>query len=135
MGWREEQRQRDEELKAEVERLGGLIADLKPKVTGRGPGEPAPHAPSRIAGLALSLRLCRDGETSLLRELRPVPREHDGAVIRSGAHGLHVACPCGGELDAGGLLEPCPGGCARWYVGDESGVWSVKLPVADAAAA
>lgn len=126
MGWRDVQRERDEALAAELRRVRAAIEDLKPAVTSSELPEPEQRPLSRFPGLAVSVRLCRDYEsgTTLLQMLKPVPRSH-----RSGVHGLTVGCPCGETLRVVDSLRPCPGGCGRWLVGDESGVWSVRLPV------
>jgi hypothetical protein len=125
MGWKDEQRARDEALADELQRVHAAIRDLTPPVVSKLLAEPAGRDPSRVAGLALSLRLCRDYESgsTLVGMLKQVPREH-----REGRHGLTVNCLCGAQREVGGLLEPCPGACGRWFVGDESGVWAVMLP-------
>ena len=131
-GWRDEQRERDAELAEELKRVRAAIEDLTPKVQSKEPPEPAQKDLARFPGLALSVRLCRDYEsgTTLLKMLRPVPREH-----RQGPHGLEVNCLCGATARATTLLGECPGGCGRWFVGDESGVWAVMLPAQEPDAA
>jgi hypothetical protein len=126
MGWRDVQRERDEALEAELRRVRAAIEDLKPAVELRELPEPAQRPLSRFPGLAVSVRLCRDYEAgaTLLQMLKPVPRSH-----RSGVHGLTVGCPCGSATRVVDTLRPCVGDCGRWFVGDESGVWSVMLPV------
>jgi hypothetical protein len=143
MGWKDEQRARDEALADELQRVHDAIRDLTPPVVSKPLAEPAGRDPSRVAGLALSLRLCRDYESgsTLLGMLKPVPREieHGGErlQVRGGRHGLEVLCPCAiGSRGSGEIvvhhvrtvLEPCAHGCGRWFVGDESGVWAVMLP-------
>lgn len=125
MGWRDEQRKRDEAIVEELRRVRAAIEVLTPAV---GPYEPPPLQSDdlrRFPGLALSVRLCRDYEAgqTLLQMLRPVPREH-----RSGAHGLTVNCLCQSATRVVDTLRPCVGDCGRWFVGDESGVWAVMLP-------
>lgn len=74
---------------------------------------------NRLPGLALALRLCRDGDDTLAKRLVKVPDEH--------RDGLTVHCLCGADTVATGYLEPCAGDCGRWFAGDESGVWSARL--------
>jgi hypothetical protein len=80
--------------------------------------------PKRYSALQIGLRLCVDVEagTSLAQKLRPVPAEYltddDGVVT--------VRCVCG-ETHERVELHECAG-CDRWFVGDESGVWAVRLP-------
>jgi len=131
MGWKDEQRERDAAVLEELRAIHARIEELTPAVP---PYEPPPLAQgdfARFPGLAVSLRLCRDHEagTTLLGMLKPVPREH-----RTGAHGLEVNCLCGSTARATTLLMPCPGGCGRVFVGDESGVWAAMLPAQEAAA-
>jgi hypothetical protein len=132
MGWKDEQRERDEAIVEELRRVRAEIEALTPAL---GPYEPPPlqfDDLRRFPGLALSVRLCRDYEAgqTLLQMLKPVPREH-----RTGAHGLEVNCLCGSTAVATSLLGECPGRCGRWFVGDESGVWAVMLPAQEPAAA
>lgn len=76
----------------------------------------------RVPGwVAVALRLCVDhaAGTSLAQQLRPVPEEY--------LHGVWVECACGTGSRRAQLVE-CPGGCGRWLLGDESGVWAFRLP-------
>lgn len=130
LGWREEQRQRDEAVVEELRRIRAAIKELEPAVPGPyEPPAPASKDFARFPGLALSVRLCRDveGGRTLLKMLRPVPREH-----RAGPHGLEVNCLCGATARATTLMGECPGRCGRWFVGDESGVWAAMLPEQEA---
>lgn len=83
----------------------------------------------RPRALALGLRLCVDVDagTSLADKLRPVPAEYvteeDGVVT--------VHCLCG-ETHERAELHECAG-CDRWFIGDVSGVWAVRLPTEPAA--
>jgi hypothetical protein len=125
MGWRDEQRARDEAVLEELRRVRAAMEDLRPAVASSEPPKPEGGDLRRFPGLMLSVRVCRDyaaGKT-LLGMLKPVPREH-----RVGRFGLTVNCLCGATVEVHGFLEPCPGSCGRWFVGDESGVWAVMLP-------
>lgn len=81
-------------------------------------------------GLAIALRLCRDGDTSLAQHVRRVPDDFLAVAVRlSDREAVRmVSCPCGVAQMAGNGLVECSGGCSRWYVGDESGVWAIRLP-------
>lgn len=78
--------------------------------------------------VAVALKLCVNHDTgeSLAGQLKPVPVEY--LVEKT------VRCVCGGEHQRAELVE-CPGGCGRWFLGDESGVWAVRLPEPTAEAA
>lgn len=76
--------------------------------------------------VTLALRFCKDhaaGE-SLASALRRVPDEYVEVI----AGELTVRCPCGTLTPLVDELVDCYGGCRRWFVGDESGVWAVRLP-------
>jgi hypothetical protein len=67
---------------------------------------------------AVALRLCRHGADSLAARMKPVPLGY--------LHGPWVECHCGtGNLRR--RLFECAGGCSRWFVADDAGVWAAKL--------
>jgi hypothetical protein len=120
---------------ARTREISEAVDDLRGEIERRLP-IPVPELrgyvsqPSRPRALSLGLRLCVDVEagTSLAQKLRPVPAEYvteaDGVVT--------VRCRCG-ETHVRAELHECAG-CDRWFVGDASGVWAVRLPTADEAA-
>jgi hypothetical protein len=67
---------------------------------------------------AAALRLCRHGADSLAARMRPVPQGY--------LHGDYVECACGYGHRRARLVE-CPGGCSRWFMSDDAGVWAAKL--------
>lgn len=75
--------------------------------------------------MAAALRLCRDGADGIASHFRPVPAEwlrpEDG-----------VRCVCGKlqQVSPREFVE-CAGGCNRWFVRDDGGVWAARLPLDD----
>jgi hypothetical protein len=67
---------------------------------------------------AMALRLCRHGADSLAARMKPVPLGY--------LHGEYVECTCGYGHRRARLVE-CPGGCSRWFMSDDTGVWAAKL--------
>jgi hypothetical protein len=67
---------------------------------------------------AAALRLCRDGADSLAARMRPVPEGY--------LHGEFVECRCGTGNRRRRLFE-CAGGCGRWFMCDDAGVWAARL--------
>jgi hypothetical protein len=82
------------------------------------------------SGLALAMRLCRDGDTSLAQLLRRVPAEYVGAAVRlADRHPVQVVgCVCGAAQEATDGLRACSGGCGRHFIADDGGVWAFRLP-------
>jgi hypothetical protein len=76
---------------------------------------------SELAGpdpAAAALRCCRNGADSLAARMRPVPLGY--------LHGEWVECRCGtGNLRR--RLFECAGGCGRWFIADDAGVWAARL--------
>lgn len=85
--------------------------------------------PKRLRALHLGLSLCVHAPTgdSLAKRLKVVPAEY---IDRAPDGKTTVRCLCGAEHERAELVE-CPGGCNRWFVGDDSGVWAVRLPEGD----
>jgi hypothetical protein len=85
------------------------------------------------SGLAVAMRFCRDGDTSLASLVRRVPESHVALVSRLSDHGeaRTVACPCGTAQIVSDTLAPCGGGCRRYFISDASGVWTFRLPAQD----
>lgn len=86
-------------------------------------------------GLALAMAVCRTQDEEgvwhgLAELLRRVPEEYVAAAVRLSdrMEVQIVQCPCGAPQMAGNGLVECAGGCSRWYVADESGVWAMRLP-------
>jgi hypothetical protein len=88
----------------------------------------------RPRALALALRFCRCQDEEgvwhgLAEHVRRVPVEHVAKACTVG-HGPEcwvVRCVCGQvEFVAASLVE-CRGGCGRWFVADDVGVWSARL--------
>jgi hypothetical protein len=127
MGWKDEERDRQERATAAVERLAAVIEsgarDLRDRE--RVP-EAAVGTPWRLPGLQLALRFCVDVATGdgLANHFRPVPAEY---VDREAGT---VRCPCGMVHAVTGFSEA---ECGRWFAGDASGVWAVKLDAPAAA--
>ena len=93
----------------------------------------------RIPGLATALRFCRfrdgDGAWHGLAELmKRVPAEHvaRACTVGRGPECWVVSCVCGARAFVGAGLVECRGGCNRWFVSDESGVWAARLPEQEA---
>ena len=87
-----------------------------------------------LAGLALAMRFCRDGNRSLGHLMNRVPGEYvaRACTIGKGPECWVVHCVCGAtEFAAAGLVE-CRGACGRWFCADEEGVWCVRLPEQEA---
>lgn len=121
MGWKDEQREREERTLAAVDRLAASIEMGVRELRARQePVEPPVEPPWRFPALRIALRLCVDVEArdALVSRFRRVPAEFVDRSERV------VRCPCGESHPYDGLVE---GSCGRWLTGDESGVWAAKL--------
>lgn len=92
----------------------------------------APSNPWRgTGGLALALRLCRDGADGLAGHMRRVPEDYVAVAVRlqDRQEVRTVLCPCGGAQEVRAGLVECS--CSRWFAADEGGVWAIRLPEAE----
>jgi hypothetical protein len=97
---------------------------------------PYPRNPwAGIPGLGLAMRVCRyqdeDGVWHGLAEvLRRVPEEFVAlaCTIGPGAEVHVVSCACGATEFVAAALVECRGECGRFFVADNSGPWSIRLP-------
>jgi hypothetical protein len=130
VGWRDEERARQERTVAAVEGLREEIAEGVRALRATPPPEPPPDRDlERLPGLQLALRFCRDidrGE-ALVQMFRRVPESRVQRELGK------VRCHCKAEHPFSAMLEQAS--CGRWFIGDESGVWALRFdePVADAA--
>jgi hypothetical protein len=87
--------------------------------------------PKRYRALTLALRFCVSHAEgmSLAQALRQVPDEY----VEDIAGDLAVRCVCGTLTPLVDEMTDCYGSCGRWFVGDRSGVWAVRLPASDVA--
>lgn len=84
-----------------------------------------------IPGLAHAIRFCRDGDTSIAELFKRVPAEYARAasLIRTREPVHVVVCVCGAQTVATTAhMAECKGRCGRWFIRDDRGPWSAKLP-------
>jgi hypothetical protein len=95
------------------------MADLEPAVRSRDYGDHGYVADlERPDPACVALKLCRNGADSLAARMRPVPEGY--------LHEAYVECRCGTGNARRRLFE-CAGGCGRWFMADDAGVWAARL--------
>ncbi len=127
MGWRDEQRDREERHVAAVEQIEVNLRALHAKPAPE--HRPGAHELRRFPALRAALACCRDVKAGegLAELFRRVPDEYVNGTERV------LSCVCGASVPFGDLQE-CPGACGRYFASDGSGAWAAKFDGVDDAA-